>query len=750
MRLVIFLMLAFLVGSAPTEAAPVGGVRNTVSLDGTWHVEDSVAPDQMPHAYHHTVPVPGLTHSALPAFSDADKYTTKQLLSSLVSQGRYGADAYAKLGAIRGISGQQRNYFWYDKQFRGPDRAAVAILKISKAQFGTAVYLNGIKVGAHLSCFTAAYIDVTKAIRWNAPNDLVIRIGAHPGVLPPTVSGGTDFEKSRWTPGIYDSVSLMTMNNPVISKTQVAPRLASAEHPVAGIVVQTEVANHSDAPITTTLYQQVREWKSGEAASTPVETSVQLNAGETKLVRQEVAMPQARLWSPEDPFLYKLETQTNGDAAETRFGMREFHFDTVTQRAYLNGRPYFLRGGNIALHRFFEDPQSGTLPWNEAWVTRLLATVPKQLHWNSFRFTIGPVPDRWLEIADEQGMLIENEYAVWTGSPVYTDWTWPYDAKQMTSEYSEWMRDGWNHPSVVIWDATNESWLPELSEKVLPPLRSLDMSGRPWENSYNDPGGSDDPLEDHTYFEEALQGVYDVTGGGRPFTLADLESLDGPQGNPFTKSGHAKILNEYGWFWLRRDGTPTLLTTNVFPKLLAGRPDTIENRFLLRARLLGGETELWRAYRRYAGVMMFPYLASSAPDAFTADPFLDIKSLTLEPHAADALEQSFKPLGVYLNFWQPSIAADVQRPYTVFMVNDDDRPHAGVLSVVFSDSKGQPAGTAERHFDLPRLGAQSYTLFLDAPHAAGSYIVRAIARADDRVADPTVSTRDVTVLAKAK
>jgi beta-galactosidase len=51
-----------------------------------------------------------------------------------------------------------------------------------------------------------------------------------------------------------------------------------------------------------------------------------------------------------------LETGTGGDTAVTRFGMRDFHFDTATKRAYLNGRVYFMRGSNITLHRFFEDP----------------------------------------------------------------------------------------------------------------------------------------------------------------------------------------------------------------------------------------------------------------------------------------------------------------------------------------------------------------------------------------------------------
>ena len=274
------------------------------------------------------------------------------------------------------------------------------------------------------------------------------------------------------------------------------------------------------------------------------------------------------------------------------------------------------------------------------------------------------------------------------------------------------------------------------------------LSDRPWENSYNDPGGANDPVEDHTYFEEALQGVYDVTGGGRPFTVADLEGFDGPQSNPFTKSGHAKILNEYGWLWLNRDGTQTLLTTNVYPKLLAGRPDTTENRRLLYARLLGGETELWRAYRRYAGVMMFPYLSTSASDGFTSDQFIDLKGLLLEPHMADALAQAFKPLGVYLNFWRPAIAASTRSPYTVYMVNDEDRSRVGRLSIIFQDAKQRTVATVERRFDLPPLGAQSYTMFLAAPTITGDYTVRAIARPDDGAEDPTMSTRDVKVTSK--
>jgi hypothetical protein len=739
---VLFLLCCCLVIS-PLAVGAQSAHRTTLSLDGNWDVEDSIGGAQIPAVYHHTAPVPGLAHSAIPMFPDVDQYQSRQLLSNLVRQGLYSQADYDKLGNVRGISHQQRNYFWYRKVFEAPTQAAVALLKVNKAQFGTVVYLNGVRIGEHDSCFTAAYFDVTHAIHWGTRNELVIRIGAHPGVLPANVSHGTDFEKNRWTPGIYDDVSLMAMNNPVISTIQVAPQHASSS-----ALVQTQLHNYSDRAITTNVVQQVFEWKSRTAASQRVATQVEVPAGGTETVTQTVPIPRAHLWSPDDPFLYEVRTATSGDDATTRFGMREFRFDTVTQRAYLNGRPYFLRGSNITLHRFFEDTESGTLPWNEAWLHRLLVVIPKQMHWNAFRFCIGPVPDRWLEIADENGLLIQNEYMVWTGNN-WGKFVADYDSDEMISEYSEWMRDNWNHPSVAIWDATNESWLPQFSSVIIPAVRNLDLSRRPWENSYNVPAGADDPVEDHQYLFYGTA-MNELQAGHREFQMTDLESMMGPASNrPTIKTGHAMILNEYGWLWLNRDGTPTLLTDKLYPRLLGDR-NTTENRFALQAYLLGGETEFWRAYRRYAGILHFVYLTASGPKAFTSDHFVDLKNLKLEPHFEAAMEQAFNPLGVYLNFWNPVLNVGESRDYTIAMVNDEDRPRAGKLRLVFTDAAGKDIAAEETAFTLAPLGAQSYTITLKTPAVPGKYALQAIAASEDDSAHPTISHRDVTVQIDAK
>lgn len=718
--------------------------RDVVSLNGQWQVEESVDSAGPPRIYRHAAPVPGLTHSALPAFADVDQFQSRELLSNLVRNGSFAQADYDRLGSKKGISHQQRNYFWYRRTFTAPNARAVALLKIGKAQFGTVVYLNGVRVGEHDPCFTAAYFDVSSTIHWAAVNELVVRIGAHPNVLPANVSEGTDFEKNRWTPGIYDDVSLLAGDNPFINVVQAAPQITQGD-----VLVQTELHNFSDHPISTTLKQQVFTRQSRTAASSTVIMEVQVSAGATLLVKQTVPIPSAHLWSPEDPFLYTLETATSGDSTSTRFGMREFRFDTATRRAYLNGRPYFLRGSNITLHRFFEDPQVGTLPWDEHWLHRLLVDLPKQLHWNSFRFCIGPVPDRWLEIADENGLLIENEYFVWVGHN-WGGYQPSYDPQEMIGEYREWMRDNWNHPSVALWDATNESWLPDFSEKVIPAIRGLDLSNRPWENSYNPPAGGDDPVEDHQYlFYSAAEDTPAQLAASPAFQITDLEAMMGPApGSATMHTGHANLLNEYGWLWLNRDGSPTLLTTKLYPKLMKGRTDTADSRFAMQAYLLGGETEYWRATRYYAGVLHFVFLTASDPRAFTSDHFLDVKNLTLEPHFERAMEEAFNPLGVYLNFWQPKLPGGEMRDYTVSLVNDEDRLRSGELRLTFRDANGQEAGSENHAFTLLPLGTQTYSFVLRTPSKRGAYTLEAVARAADDTLHPTTSRRDLEVEAK--
>ena len=704
------------------------GERTTISLNGTWQIEDSKDANAIPVAWHHKAPVPGLAHSSEPAFPQVDQFESRQMIQNLVAQGKLPKSALANNA---GDSRQERNWFWYRRTFEVSDTKSVAVLRINKAQFGAAVWLNGTKIGDHLPCFSAAIFDVSKAIR-RGTNELIVRVGAHPGVLPASVSGGTDFEKIRWTPGIYDSVSLAFSDNPVIESVQVAPKIADSS-----ITVQTALRNLGSSSVSFRLIQQVNGWKQTVVVGASSPQSITLAPGESKVVLQSIAMPGALLWSPESPNLYVLETATGGDTASTRFGMREFRFDTATKRAYLNGRVYFMRGSNITLHRFFEDPLSGTLPWDKAWVRKLLVEIPHQMHWNSFRFCIGPVPDQWLDIADEAGLLIQNEYFVWTGH----DWHGPenqvhFDADEMIREYTEWMRDNWNHPSVAIWDANNETWDSVFGEKIIPAVRGLDLSNRPWENSYNPPQGPDDPVEDHPYEHQ------EMAAGGPAFNMTTLESSSSKA--PGAPSAHALILNEYGWLWLNRDGSPTELTKKLYPALL-GNNATPEQRLALNAYLLAGLTEYWRAYRQYAGVLHFVYLTASDPAGYTSDHFRDVQKLELHSEFRDYMSNAFAPVGVYLSFWQPSVEAGSLQSLQIMVVNDEDREVEGTLAVALEDSKGERVANQTQQFKIGALGQSTIYSDLKFPSATGDFLLRAIINYGDGVS--TQSRRQVKIVA---
>jgi beta-galactosidase len=728
-------LFSFVIVMCISDSRKLHGERYTQSLNGIWQIADSLEPDAIPTDFQRRVPVPGLANLSDPPFPDVDRFISRENLANKIRNNQ--APAEWMRDYWEGKIEQDRNYFWYRKTFLAPEFREVAELKINKAQFGTAVWLNGEKLGEYAGCFSASTFELDDSLRWGQENTLLIRIGAHPAVLPDSYPTGSDFEKILWTPGIYDEVSIAYSDNPFIRSVQVAPRLEQSE-----VVVQTVLENRGKA-VSFDLEHRVYEWKSGRESSKVIEETIRLEPGETRTVLRSVSIPGARWWSPEDPFLYVLDVSTGGDSLSTRFGMREFRFDGQTKRAYLNGEVYFLRGSNITLHRFFEDPLCKDLPWNDAWVRKLLGELPDQMNWNYFRFCIGPVPDRWLEICDEVGLLIQNEFFIWTGRPAWyshTGYSRSWDGEEMIRQYSNWMRDNWNHPSVVVWDANNESEDAIFEETVIPAVRSLDLSNRPWENSYNKPMASIDPVEDHPY----------LMGHGRReklrFHMSDLESMDGrPRPGSLPSDEHAPIINEYGWLWLNRDGTPTLLTENVYAQLI-GRDATARERLDLYAYLLGGKTEFWRAHRHYAGIIHFVYLTCSYPGVYTADHFSDVTNLKLEPAFADYLGEAFKPLGVYINCFQPKIKPG-QQSFTVMLVNDYQHEVSGLLELSLESSSGEKVTNAIAPFSMSANGDASIKLTLSIPHQnMENALLMAVATPVNQVAEKlTVSRRWVRV-----
>jgi hypothetical protein len=703
--------------------------RVTMSLDGPWVVGDSIDANVPPSSFDHTAPVPGLVHSATPAFPDVDQYQTQEFITTVIRDKVFPpSDAIETLGRTP----QKRMYFWYQRSFQAPARKERALLVVNKAQFGTAVWVNGKKMGEHMGCFTPGLFDVTSAIQWNSKNTIQIRIGAHPGALPTTVIYGGDESKEFWTPGIYDDVTFIASDAPAIESVQVAPHIESSD-----IVVETEVTNLGPAR-QVTLRQEVKTWKGALPVGQPVVQQISMSAGEHKTIRQTIPIPHAKLWSPDNPFLYTLATSTGGDDSTVRFGMRELHFDG--ERAILNGKPIYIRGASITLHRFFDDPNSGQLPWDDAWVRKVLVDIPKRMHWNGFRICIGPAPQHWLDVADEAGLLVQYEFPIWDDRKPFHTKLW--DKDEILTEFKEFVRDNWNHPSLILWDASNETHWSYLNDTVVPTVRTMDLSGRPWEDGYNGPQGPHDPYEIHPYkfihYHFPKEGVKD-------FEMTDLD-----EGNDFKDSrhqywdGHATIVNEYGWLWLKRNGEPTILTKQVYDHLL-GPNASADQRFDTSAYLLAGLTEYFRAFRKHAAVMYLPYLDGEGPHTYTCDYFKDVRTLDFQPYFEDYMLNAFNPLGVYLAFWQPKLTPGAKHTFRVVMVNDTEEVMAGKLKLTLEPAAGGNAvATSETAFEIPATGQGKYDIELTVPQVQGNFVLKAAADPGHSI-DPTLSRRKVTL-----
>ncbi len=706
------LFLAFIACLPVAEASALKPLapRHSLSLDGMWEIEQG-GMDTPPAAFTHKVRVPGLVDLAEPAFTEVGKVST------------------------------QRQAFWYRRKFRVDQPIPeIALLKLHKARYGVMVWINGKRVGEGLSCFTPIEFDVHPHLR-HGENDVLIRLGANREALPSSQPTGWDFEKYLYIPGIYDSVELILTGAPFLRNVQVVPDVEAQSVRVVAEVIGGKVAS------TFELHTGVVAAKSRAPAGTKA-IPVEIAAGEEKVVDFEIPLAQARLWSPEDPFLYELRLETGGDAARVRFGLRSFKFDPVTSRPLLNGQPYYLRGSNITLYRFFEDVDRGDLPWNAAWVRKLHQQV-KAMNWNSLRYCIGFPPEFWYDIADEEGILIQDEFPVWVLNGKNNKCPEELTAESLIPEYSAWMRERWNHPCVVIWDAQNESNTAETG-KARDAVRHLDLSDRPWDNGWGMPGRPTDTVESHPYFFSRI-----FNSGrpvpGKPFHLSEISQAPlRPRVRPTQVDlPNPIIINEYDWLWLNRDASPTNLTAPVYLSLL-GPDSTIEQRRRLHARYVAALTEFWRCHRQVAGVLHFCSLGYSRDGTpprplggSTSDDWIDLRELRYEPHFAEYVKEAFAPVGLMLDFWAESFVAGEQREMSVLVINDLAEPWSGQLRLrLLRGSDVVSEQTQDCMIDA--FGDRRRSFAFKAPTVAGNYTLEAALVLPH--SPPTRSLRDFRVL----
>jgi len=340
---------------------------------------------------------------------------------------------------------------WYRKSFSIPESDLGRRISI---QFDgifrdSQVWVNGFYLGEHHSGYSAFEYDITDYLNYGGTNVVAVRADA-------TMEEGWFYEGA----GIYRD---MWLNK--TSPVHIAPNgtfvMSEVKGNSATVTVTATVKNDGKKDMPISLGQTIIDAK-GETVAGGKFEKVVLAQGKEKDFTCTMGVPIPRLWSPENPYLYKLVTKVfSGDLVvdqyETRFGIRTISFDP-NKGFFLNGKHVLLKGTDV--HQDFAGV--GTAVPDPLQVFRIEQL--KAMGSNAIRCAHNPPSPAFLDACDSLGMLVIDENRLMGSSPEELD-----ELKAMI------VRDR-NHPSVFVWSLGNEEWVIEGNEKgarIISTMRDL-------------------------------------------------------------------------------------------------------------------------------------------------------------------------------------------------------------------------------------------------------------------------------------
>ena len=701
-----------------------------MNLNGVWQFEqtDNAFP---PQKFTRTIPVPGLVHLARPKIEQYDMLYSKSKTAEFKTDHKVLDVQY------------EPQYNWYRKIIDVPKELAgqQALLTIKKSKYVTQVFINGMDAGSSMECYTPIDLPVTPFLKFGRKNEILIRVGDR-AWLPGAAAGSTDKEKVNYLPGIWDDVELAFTGVLRLHRTLVLPHAAGSRIDVKLLIRDFFPAQQVyGEPMQDSCRVKIwfTEKSSGAVWGEPFEASAVATRDNIEQAEYSVPVKHPRLWSPDDPFLYVAHIELYDrsgermDRIERTFGMRDF------QRRgtffYLNGEKTFLRGTNVTLHRFFEDPDCQNLTWDRKWVTKLLAHYPKQLNWNAMRICVGIAPDFWYDIADSIGLMLQNEWLYWQ------DHGWDDEIRK---EYSNWVWSDGSHPSIIIWDAINENWNTYVGSELIPELKKLDPT-RIWDAGYMTSAemGLDEMDEPHPYMTPGWMPNLAEHVHKNPYPLGDLSWWPQRWHTTFESSA-AQLVNEYGWVWLWRDGSPSHLTRGFYEYYL-GADATAKDRRELQAYWLQCQTEWLRTRRDLAGILAFCYLSDNL--GFTGDWWTgDVAELNPGP-TLQWFKHCFAPTGVYidlvdqryLKFGKPYAPGSLLA-FNLVGVTDERHSVNGVVHLRLLDADGEEVAQQEMEIEIRPDENRYAPVCLTLPQEPGGYMLLA-AFYQDGMDSPVISRR---------
>jgi len=350
------------------------------------------------------------------------------------------------LSGVQRPANDNRNYLFYRRGFTVPASWAGRRVQLhfGAVDWQATVWVNGTQVGGHTGGYDAFTFDVTPQLRAGS-NELVVKVWdptdtRQNGSLPPIGKQTKTPNGIFYTPtsGIWQTVWLEPTPASSISSVDLYASLADS-------TVRVRVFTRG----TVAGYSVLAEAMNG---STVVGQAV---GGFTEF---RVPVPNARRWSPDDPFLYNLRvTLRDGSGAPVDrtmhyFGMREITTGVVNGvlRPLLNGQFVFQTG---TLDQGFWPDGLYTAPTDAALAFDL--QKHKDLGFNMVRKHIKVEPQRWFYHADRLGILVWQDIPSLTAQDVNAT-----DAQQaqFEAEAREIVDEHRSSPAVVAYTVYNEGW----------------------------------------------------------------------------------------------------------------------------------------------------------------------------------------------------------------------------------------------------------------------------------------------------
>ncbi|HXD78213.1 MAG TPA: glycoside hydrolase N-terminal domain-containing protein [Puia sp.] len=375
--------------------------------------------------------------------------------------------------------GNLHGYAWYRRPLviRHPAADRRYFLWFEGVGSYATVWVNGSYAGYHAGGRTSFTVDITHALRPGGGENIITVRADHPAFIRdlPWICGGCSdergFSEGSQPMGIFRPVHLVVTHAVRIEPFGVHVWNDTSASPAsATLFLETACKDYGDSGWDGELVQRLED--RGGRTVAMAKTVLRAEPGQATSVRQTLNLRRPRLWSPDDPYLYRVVTEmvVAGrviDRVTTPYGIRVIRWPDLSAPGphpfLVNGKRVFINGIAGYEHRL-----GGSHAFTDAGIRARVSEI-RAAGFNAFRDAHQPHNLRFQQCWDSLGMLWWPQLSahIWFDSPAFR--------RNFLRCLTEWVTERRNSPSLILWGLQNESKLPaDFARECAAVIRRLD------------------------------------------------------------------------------------------------------------------------------------------------------------------------------------------------------------------------------------------------------------------------------------